>query len=186
MESRVYNAGDPTGQKFSASIVTRSLLEQTDIAIPFSNFIRQGPRGKGSFSCAGAVTVTLKFRGFSEVDFTTGPVYTNGSEGLTPLPTATEQATLTPTATPTDTPTVTPTRTIEPTAIQSPTPSVLIGVESTPVGTQYVSPAPSTPVVTPADEPSAVVPEGALKPQVGATVRPAEPEEAVYGEVVAE
>ena len=179
METRVYNASDPTGQKFSASVVTRSLLDDTDIAVPFSNFIRQGPRGKGSFSCVGAVTMTLKFRGFSELELTTGPIYTNGEEGLTPLPTATEQPIETPTATPTlsptSAPTIAPTDTVEPMATDSPVPSAAELPQMTAVL--------ASPIATPK---VAALPTQVVAPSISVTVRPSEAEEAVYGELVAE
>jgi hypothetical protein len=195
MESRVYNASDPTGQKFSSSMVTRSLLDETDLTIPFSNFIRQGPRGKGSFSCAGAVTITLKFRGFSQIDLTTGPIYTNGAEGLTPLPTPTEEprvtSTATPTSSPTGTPTGTPTLTPELTATHSPIPVADVIGDSSSVQANQPTPVLPTPIEGSDGQPTkisgrAVLPEVVVTPEVVTTVRPSEPQEAVYGEVVAD
>jgi hypothetical protein len=187
METRVYHASDPTGQKFSASVVTRSLLDKTEVAVPFSNFIRQGPRGKGSFSCVGAITMTLKFRGFSELELTTGPIYSNGEEGLTPLPTPTERPTETPTATPTSsptsTPTLTPTPTPQATATHSSLPSIAVSGAPTSPAMEQVGTASSAPVVTTG---AAALPTQAATPKMPPTARPAEPEEAVYGEVVAE
>lgn len=87
IESRVYDARDPTGQRFSASVLTRQALSGSDVVVPFSNFLRSGPRGKGSFNCAGAVTLTLRFSGFSELQGSFGAIYTNGDEGIEPIPT---------------------------------------------------------------------------------------------------
>jgi hypothetical protein len=103
VEARVYNPADPTGQKFLTSLGRRTVREATDIVIPFSNFLGQGPRGKASFDCVGAVTLAFTFRGFAEMDFSVGPIYSNGIEGLTPLPTPTQIPTETATVTPTST-----------------------------------------------------------------------------------
>ena len=112
IESRIYDARDPTGQRYSVSTMTRSLPEQTDLVIPFSNFIREGPRGKGNIECVGAVSISLRFEEFESVDLEMGSIYTNGSEGMTPLPTPTAAWTQTPMATLTveasPTPSVTP------------------------------------------------------------------------------
>lgn len=154
IESRVYNAQDPTGQKFLASLIHRNSEERGDLLIPFSNFIRVGPRGRAVFTCVGAVTMAMTFTGFSSLEIDFGPVYTNGLEGLTPLPTPTDLPTLTPTNTPTITPTDTPT----------PSPSV------TPTATATVTPTPSstpTVVVVPSAKPLASGTEG-----VGGMVTP--------------
>jgi hypothetical protein len=98
VNSRVYDSHDPTGQRFSASTITRGLMEESDVVIPFSNFVRFGPRGKGSFTCAGAVTIALKFSGLEELEMQLGPIFSNGAEGLTPLP-----AVAVPSVTPTPT-----------------------------------------------------------------------------------
>ena len=86
VHSRVYDSQDPTGQRFSSSTITREAIAEKDVIIPFSNFVRVGPRGKGSFTCAGAVTIALKFSGLEELEVQVGPIYSNGTEGLTPLP----------------------------------------------------------------------------------------------------
>lgn len=105
IESRMYDARDPTGQRFSSSTIHRTLHQKTNVTVPFSNFITAGPRGRADFSCVGAVTMTVRFDGFSSGELEFGPIYTNGSEGLTPLPTATPMPTDTPQpATPTPTP----------------------------------------------------------------------------------
>lgn len=95
VESRVYDSQDPTGQRFSASVMARGPMVESDLAVPFSNFVRSGPRGKGSFTCVGAVTITMRFSGLDELGFDLGPIYTNGEEGLevpptpsVPMPTA--------------------------------------------------------------------------------------------------
>ena len=100
VETRVYDARDPTGQRFSGSVINRTLTEETDVVIPFSNFVREGPRGRADLSCAGAITMTFRFDGFESVEMEIGPLYTNGAEGLTPLPTATAMPSATPTFTP--------------------------------------------------------------------------------------
>ena len=100
IESRIYDARDPTGQRYSVSMMNRSLPERTDLVIPFSNFIREGPRGKGDITCVGAVSISLRFEQFDSVELDLGPIYTNGSEGRTPLPTPTVSSTDTPQATP--------------------------------------------------------------------------------------
>jgi hypothetical protein len=87
IESRIYDARDPTGQRFSASVLTRKAMGGSNVVIPFSNFLRSGPRGKGSFNCAGAVTVTLRFSGFVQLKGGFGTIYTNGEEGAVPTPT---------------------------------------------------------------------------------------------------
>ncbi len=89
IESRVYDARDPTGQRFSSSVLTRQALSGSDVVVPFSNFLRSGPRGKGSFNCAGAITLTLRFSAFSELKGSFGAIYTNGDEGIEPIPTPT-------------------------------------------------------------------------------------------------
>jgi hypothetical protein len=88
VHSRVYDSQDPTGQRFSESTILRREVEESDVVIPFSNFVRFGPRGKGSFTCTGAVTIAFKFTGLEDLDLQLGPIYTNGDEMLTPLATA--------------------------------------------------------------------------------------------------
>jgi hypothetical protein len=99
IESRIYDAKDPTGQRYSVSTMTRSLPDKTDLVIPFSNFIREGPRGKGNIACVGAISISLRFEDFESVELEMGPIYTNGAEGMTPLPTPTTASTQTPVAT---------------------------------------------------------------------------------------
>jgi hypothetical protein len=163
IESRVYDSQDPTGQHFSASTIVRGQMKDADIAIPFSNFVRSGPRGKGNFLCAGAVTITLKFHGLEELEVHLGPMYTNGSEGVRLLPTpgvvpTVTSAPMTPTIVPSDQPTV-----------------QLSSVAS-------VSPAASVPPLASAP-PAASVPSAVpVVPKV--PTKPARPSEVVYGSVV--
>jgi len=195
METRVYNASDPTGQRFSASVVTRSMLDETDITIPFSNFVRQGPRGQGSFSCAGAVTMVLRFRGFSELEFTTGPIYTNGAGGLTRLPTPSLQPTLEGASTLTlgQTGTYSPTpEQQQPSTTASPAAQPIGGdllttSIQTPGGTAQPSPFVTASDITPPGTPSAVAaPQATETPKGQQKSRSSAPEEAVYGELVAD
>jgi hypothetical protein len=101
IESRVYDAKDPTGQRFSSSGISRGISIDSDQFIPFSNFTRKGPRGKGSFTCVGAVTVAFKFTGLRELDLTLGEISTNGEEqrvessnraAVTPVPREAKQS----------------------------------------------------------------------------------------------
>ncbi len=134
IDSRVYDSQDPTGQRFSASTIVRGRLKDADLAVPFSNFVRHGPRGKGSFTCAGAVILTFRFRGLEELELQLGPMFTNGREGLQPLPTPV----VAPTATPAPVTTMLaplPSVTAVPTAISTITSS------PPPVGTAKASPA---------------------------------------------
>jgi hypothetical protein len=80
VESRVYDAQDPTGQRFSSSVVSRGNSVESNLFIPFSNFTRRGPRGKGNFTCVGAVTISFKFSGLRDLDLTLGEIATNGQE----------------------------------------------------------------------------------------------------------
>ncbi len=106
IETRIYDARDPTGQRFSASVLRRPVPRAADeLLIPFSNLSREGPHGLARLSCVGAVAITFRLSGFKDVKFQLGPIYTNGAEGLTYLPTPTPS----PSATPTSTPSVTPT-----------------------------------------------------------------------------
>lgn len=83
IETRLYDASDPTGQLYSASVLKRSSDRPAeDLAIPFSNFIRRGPRGPGRVTCVGAISLQIKFERFSDVILEVGSVYTNS---LVPL-----------------------------------------------------------------------------------------------------
>jgi hypothetical protein len=139
VDSRVYDSQDPTGQRFSASTIVRAPMKDADLVIPFSNFVRHGPRGKGSFTCAGALTLTFRFRGLEELELELGPMYTNVREGLQPLPThvVTPSATPDP-ATPTGAPSasVTAEPTVVATISSSPAPVVTAKASPAAVGTQ--------------------------------------------------
>jgi hypothetical protein len=203
VEARVYNPEDPTGQKFLVSLSRRTISEPSDVVIPFSNFIGQGPRGKASFTCVGAVTITFTFRGFKELEFSAGPIYSNGLEGLTPLPsptmapseTATETPTIAPTLTAVATVTVAPISTVNPTAADTTTPEGVQGTIAAATTESAVSTAVGTPVVAavlaelPADSEGgdASAKEQAPKaPQVPASAGEEFAGEAVYGELVPE
>lgn len=177
-ESRVYDARDPTGQRFSMSYFERELGEREDVFIPFSNFTQGGPRGRASFECVGAITLLIRFEGVSDARVEFGPIFTNGSEGLTPIPTATP--TLTPAVSPTQPP-ATATVEVMPTEPPTALPTGEDSVSTTPVD------ASSSPTGAPTVGESTAVPPTA-EPRQAPEVRPALPaieeEEAVYGEVV--
>ncbi len=187
IETRIYDAHDPTGQRFSGSVVTRTLTDESDIVIPFSNFVREGPRGKALFSCVGAVTLSFRFDGFESVEVNLGPVYTNGSEGLTPIPTATPFLTATPTATSTSLPTVTSTVVA--------TPSATVDLTPLPVRTADAIPSTARGTSAPVEEareqtePSATAASPVFASPTARAVVPRIPrsqdEEIVYGAVVA-
>jgi len=118
VESRIYDARDPTGQRFSASVMERTFVDGGNLVIPFSNFLREGPRGKADLSCVGAVTISFQFNGFDSVEFQFGPIYTNGTEGLTPAPTVTPVPS--PTLADTPVPQFSPTSIPSPTAVSTP------------------------------------------------------------------
>ncbi len=183
VESRIYDAHDPTGQRFSGSVITRNLTSKTDIVIPFSNFVREGPRGKAEFSCVGAITMMFRFDGFEAVEMELGPVYTNGAEGLTPIPTATSL----PTSTPTASPTVTATPVVTAIASGSVTPAVP-GSASTPPPT-VVGAGEQARDATAGVQPSAAAEppseEAAPVQPVVPRIPPEQDEEIVYGALVA-
>lgn len=107
VESRIYDAGDATGQRFSASVLRRPVPRNPDeLVIPFSNFVREGPNGLARPTCVGAISITFKLEGYKDVSLSIGPIYTNGSDGLTLVLTPTP--TPSPSATPTEAPTAAP------------------------------------------------------------------------------
>jgi hypothetical protein len=171
IESRIYDAKDPTGQRYSVSTMTRSLPDKTDLVIPFSNFIREGPRGKGNIACVGAISISLRFEDFESVELEMGPIYTNGIEGMTPLPT--------PTVAPTQSPM--PTIEVEGLPTELPTPGVTsesrVSTESPP------SPLASRETALPSalSDPQAPIITAPIVPRVPAAV---EDEEVTYGQVV--
>ncbi len=176
VETRVYDARDPTGQRFSGSVINRTLTEETDIVIPFSNFVREGPRGRADLSCAGAITMNFRFDGFESVEMEIGPLYTNGPEGLTPLPTATPM----PSATPTFTPEIPLVATEVPAiSTSSTTPTSVPSVEASSV------PAVMSPASTPPSTDEALQMAETPRPQpVVPHIPRDQDEEIVYGEVV--
>lgn len=180
IESRVYDARDPTGQRFSASVMERTFVDGGNLVIPFSNFLREGPRGKADLSCAGAVTMTLNFDDFESVELEFGPIFTNGSEGLTPAPTAT--------ILPTQTPGAVPEHEVSPSASTSPTtiaaPGLVAGQQDTPYPHTYPTAAAeisaSALPIVPAAQVTPETPGVAVLPAIPAGVE----EEVTYGEVV--
>lgn len=170
IESRIYDARDPTGQRYSVSTMTRSLPEKTDLVIPFSNFIREGPRGKGNIACVGAVSISFRFEEFESVELEMGSIYTNGAEGLTPLPTPAIAWTQTPFAMvaveTSPTPLVTPRASAEPLM---------------PVDTSLPTPdTEETPLVGEASTPAPLV-RAPVSPRIPAAT---EDEEVTYGQLV--
>lgn len=99
IETRVYDADDATGQRYSASILSRSAAQSVhNLEIPFSGFTREGPRGLARFSCVGAVTIALHFEELRDVELSFGPIFTNGADGLIFIPTPTPLPSETPTS----------------------------------------------------------------------------------------
>jgi hypothetical protein len=83
IETRLYDASDPTGQLYSASILRRANDRPSgDLVVPLSNFIRHGPRGAGRLTCVGAISAQIKFENFSDVILEMGTILT---DSLVPL-----------------------------------------------------------------------------------------------------
>lgn len=177
IETRVYDAADPTGQTYSASLLRRANgRELQDLIIPFSNFTRKGLRGEGRMECAGAVSLNIRTDGYSTVELRMGTIYTNSSEPMEALvftptptpfpatPTTVTAASITQTATPTFTPTSVATPSAAPIGNENPLPL------ETPEGEQ--TPTLGKVVVAPLGTPE-VQPERAA-------------EESVYGEIINE
>jgi hypothetical protein len=80
VESRIYDSQDPTGQRFSSSVITRGISMESDLFIPFSNFTKVGPRGRGSFTCVGAISISFKFTGLADLKLGFGSISTNGTD----------------------------------------------------------------------------------------------------------
>jgi len=138
IETRLYDGNDPTGQRYSTSVIRRQLDGPgRDLFIPFSSFTREGPNGPGNSSCVGAISIVLQAQSLADASLTIGQIATNGA--LPPTPTQTPTPTVTPTSTATATPTVTPTPTVTETPTVTPTPSVT----PTPVATLTASPTPT-------------------------------------------
>jgi hypothetical protein len=150
--------------------MTRSLPEKTDLVIPFSNFIREGPRGKGNIACVGAVSISFRFEEFESVEFEMGSIYSNGAEGMTPLPTPTAGWTQTPIAT----------VAIETSPTPPPTPLMSAGA---PLPMETTHPTPDikeTPLRAEASTPEPFVPTPVTARVPAAT----EDEEVTYGQLV--
>jgi hypothetical protein len=170
IDSRVYDSADPTGQRFSASTITAPSFSGGQLAVPYSNFLRSGPRGKGSLSCAGAVTIALKFNGLEDLKLEMGPIYTNGKEGVRPLPTVVVTQ-IVDTPTPVPNLAVSKSDSYEPTAQAELTASAaLVTPEAAP---RLGSSRPADPALTAI---VATTPRAIKRPQVQ--------EESVYGSVV--
>lgn len=178
IDSRVYDSQDPTGQRFSASTIVRGPVQDAELAIPFSNFVRFGPRGKGSFTCAGAVTITFRWRGIQELEVEFGQMYTNGQEGFKTLSTPAVVASFAPSLTQIpETPTFAP----SPTVIAVPTELSAIISARAPISTAKV------PVNTPDVQGSPAEQSAIADPRVlsGLPDKPTPiTSEVVYGSVV--
>lgn len=60
VQLKVFDGSDPTGQRYSAGVVRRRVINQKkDLMIPFSQLVREGPEGPWKPSCVGAVTLTV-------------------------------------------------------------------------------------------------------------------------------
>lgn len=179
IETRVYDASDPTGQTYSASVLRRAngrALE--DLLVPYSNFNRRGLRGEGRLGCAGAVSLFIRADGYREMSLRVGPIFTNSSDPL-------EALVFTPTPTP---PPATPTSASEKEVTPNPTPTPTFGPTIAPV----VSVSPTSEAVTPPAETEATPEPPVLDKVVVAPLGTPEieperaPEEAVYGEIISE
>lgn len=185
IETRVFDASDPTGQTYSASILRRANnRDAEDLIIPFSNFTKKGLRGEGRLACAGAVSITIRTDGYKEVTLSSGPIFTNSSQPLealvlTPTPTS-------PPATPTSAVAVPATPPLEPRVAPnvaitgSPTP----GSEGAPPPSETASAEAVSAEIggaPPGLSRVVVAPLGASSPQPER-----QPEEAVYGQTVSE
>ena len=184
VDVRIYDADDATGQRFSAAAVRFDSPRSTDeLSIPFSEFSREGPRGLARLTCVGAITMAFRFEGLKDVDLALGPIFTNGADGLTSVPTPT------PTHTPGVTVSATPTP--EPTVPAAPTKGVFVTpsateVQAPPFGTAAPRPEPD---LTPVPEevgpviPKLVVPRLRKAPKLP-TPSPASEDDVVYGAVI--
>lgn len=180
IETRVYDASDPTGQTYSASILRRANgREAQELTIPFSNFNKKGLRGEGRLACAGAVSINIRTDGYSAVTLQAGPIYTNSLEPL-------EALVLTPTPTsPPATPMIASQAESTPTTLPTGTRTSLVtgGATPMPEGETALS---STPAAE--DLPQAPVLGKAVAAPLGSAAvrKEREPEEVVYGEPVSE
>ncbi len=174
IETRVYDADDATGQRYSASILSRSAAQSVhNLEIPFSDFTREGPRGLARFSCVGAVTIALHFEELRDVELSFGPIFTNGADGLIFIPT--------PTPTPTSTP------------LPSETPTSLVIETPPPLSYETVTALPSPSIVPEFDDNRALEASTPKPPKIRGIIAPRRkqfvPEhdaEVIYGAVVAD
>jgi hypothetical protein len=124
VEARLYDADDATGQRFSALIQRQSSRRAaSELVLPFSGFVREGPRGLARLSCVGAISLSFRLGQPTTVKLSLGPIFTNGAEGLSSIPSPT----------PTMTPTATETPVLEEVAVEA-SPSVLPESTGTPSG----------------------------------------------------
>ena len=177
IETRVYDASDPTGQVYSASVLRRANgREVQDLMIPYSNFNKKGLRGEGRLACAGAVSVYLRADSYDDVTLRVGPIFTNSDAPL-------EALVFTPTPTPpAPTPTIVSDKPVAPTVTPTFTPTVHSTASAAPDGdenlvSEEASDVPQVPtlgkvVIAPLGTPE-IEPERAL-------------EDVVYGEIINE
>ena len=80
IETKIFDAMDPTGQRYSTSIIRRHYrMSGKDLRIPFSSFTQEGPNGGGHPTCVGAISVTIRADDLTKSVVTFGPMYTNGA-----------------------------------------------------------------------------------------------------------
>lgn len=177
IETRVYDASDPTGQTYSASVLRRANgREVEDLLVPYSNFNRKGLRGEARMGCAGAVSLYVRADGYRSIALRVGPIFTNSTAPLealvfTPTPTP---AVVAPTSVPERQGTVTPT----------PTFAVTIASVAQVDPTREALPSPMAPEATPE---APVLDKVIVAPLGTPEVEPERvPDEVVYGEIISE
>jgi hypothetical protein len=80
VEARMYDADDPTGQRYSTSVIRRHRRSSgRDLLIPYSSFTREGPNGFGRATCVGALSVSFRADGLTNAQVSFGKVFTNGA-----------------------------------------------------------------------------------------------------------
>lgn len=80
IESKIYDALDPTGQRYSTSVIRRHhRMSGKDLRIPFSSFTQEGPNGGAHPTCVGAISVAIRADDLTKSVVTFGPMYTNGA-----------------------------------------------------------------------------------------------------------
>jgi hypothetical protein len=113
VETRLYDALDPTGQIYSWSSIRRPLTaaKGTSLVVPFSNFLHHSPRGAARFTCAGALTLSVKVSGSKKLRIEMGSAYIDDQYGLQAAPAmvATAVPSVAATAAPTALPSAMPT-----------------------------------------------------------------------------